>query len=56
MILMKLLIFASLPVLNVYVIYTLLYTLGRFTYMTQLLVLGKLGYGRGPIFKVVLEC
>ena len=23
---------------------------------TQLLVLGKLGYGWGPIFKVVLEC
>ena len=25
-------------------------------HMTQLLVLGKLGYGRGPNFKVVLEC
>ena len=24
--------------------------------MTQLLLLGKLEYGGGPIFKVVLEC
>ena len=26
------------------------------TYMTQLLLLGKVEYGGGPIFKVVLEC
>ena len=25
-------------------------------YMSQLLLLGKLGSGRGPFFKVVLEC
>ena len=25
-------------------------------YMTQLLLLGKVEYGGGPIFKVVLEC
>ena len=27
-----------------------------FSYMTQLLLLGKFEYGGGPIFKVVLEC
>ena len=26
------------------------------SYMTQLLLLGKVEYGGGPIFKVVLEC
>ena len=25
-------------------------------YMSQLLLLGKFEYGKGPIFKVVLEC
>ena len=26
------------------------------SYMSQLLLLGKVAYGGGPIFKVVLEC
>ena len=28
----------------------------EYTYMTQLLLLGKVEYGGGPIFKMVLEC
>ena len=29
---------------------------GKYSNMTQLLLLGKVEYGGGPIFKVVLEC
>ena len=29
---------------------------GNLEYMSQLLLLGKVEYGGGPIFKVVLEC
>ena len=36
--------------------YRLAFPAPKILHMTQLLVLGKLGYGWGPIFKVVLEC
>ena len=32
------------------------HTYDIYAYMTQLLLLGKVEYGGGPIFKVVLEC